>query len=322
MLMGRIAAICRSGRRGTKKQAVSSAELVENSGIAGDAHAGTGHRQVSLLAVSAIEHMRTQGLSDIHPGDFGENLIVFDIDLATLGLGSRLRIGNDAEIIITQRGKVCHSRCAIFNQTGDCIMPREGIFARVIRGGLVMVGDAIDIAQVVPPDMFQAVILTISDKGSRGERADTAGPAVAQLLQQHLRVHIYGREILPDDRQRIADRLRHYADGHSIDLVVTVGGTGFAPRDVTPEAVRDVAERLTPGLDEAMRATSLRQTPHAILSRAASGIRGQTLLLSLPGSERAAVENLQAILPALPHGLGKLRGDTADCGNPSSSKDP
>ena len=91
----------------------------------------------------------------------------------------------------------------------------------------MVVGDTIDIAQVVPPEIFQAVILTISDKGSRGERADTAGPAVAQLLQQSLSAHIYGHEILPDDRKRIADRLRHYADGHSIDLVITVGGTGF-----------------------------------------------------------------------------------------------
>jgi len=321
MLMGRVAAICRSDKRGTKKQAVSSAELVENFGIEGDAHAGTGHRQVSLLAASSIESMRTQGLSDIHPGDFGENIIISDFDLATLGLGSHLRVGKDAEIIITQRGKVCHTRCAIFTQTGDCIMPREGIFARILRGGRVVVGDAIDIAQVVPPEMFQAVILTISDKGSRGERADTAGPAVAQLLQQSLSAHIYGLEILPDDRKRIADRLRHYADGHSIDLVVAVGGTGFSPRDVTPEAIRDVAERLTPGLDEAMRTASIRHTPHAILSRAVSGICGQTLLLSLPGSERAAVENLQAILPALPHGLSKLRGDPEDCGSPPPSRD-
>jgi molybdopterin adenylyltransferase len=319
--MGRIVAICRSDKRGTKKQAVPGVVLVENFGIEGDAHAGTGHRQISLLAVSAIDRMRTQGLSEVHPGDFGENLLIADLDLANFGLGSRLRVGKDAEIGITQRGKICHRRCVIFNQTGDCIMPREGIFARVLRSGKVSVQDTIEVIEAVSPETVQAVVLTISDKGSRGYRLDTAGPAVAQLLRQELTAHIYACEILPDDRNRIADRLRHYADGHSIDLVVTVGGTGFAPRDVTPEAVRDVAERLTPGLDEAMRAASLRITPHAILSRAVSGIRGQTLFLSLPGSERAAVENLQAIFSALPHGLQKLRGDNSDCGSPRLPKE-
>ena len=109
-------------------------------------------------------------------------------------------------------------------------------------------------------------------------------------------------------------RLEHYCDGHSIDLVVTVGGTGFAPRDVTPEAVSGVAERLTPGLDEAMRLASLRKTPHAMLSRGVSAIRASTLIVSVPGSERSSTENLEAVLPALGHGLAKLRGDPSDCG--------
>ena len=122
----------------------------------------------------------------------------------------------------------------------------------------------------------------------------------------------------PNDQ--IAARLEHYCDGHSIDLVVTVGGTGFAPRDVTPEAVAAVIKRPTPGLDEAMRRASMEKTSHAMLSRAVSGIRGSTLILSLPGSERGAVENLDAVLPALGHGLAKLRGDPADCGRPAGKK--
>jgi len=166
------------------------------------------------------------------------------------------------------------------------------------------------------PCIPTVALLTASDRCSRQETEDTAGPAVAALLQQALGAHLYAAEILPDERQRLAERLRHYSDGHSIDLVVVVGGTGFAPRDVTPEAVRDVIERLTPGLDETMRQASLRQTPHAMLSRVVSGIRGSTLIVTLPGSERAAVENLDAVLPALGHGLRKLRGDPADCGRP------
>ena len=163
------------------------------------------------------------------------------------------------------------------------------------------------------------MVLTISDKGSRGERENTSGPAIAELLRHSLPAHIYAEEVLPDEREEIGDRCRHYSNGHNIDLVAAVGGTGFAPRDVTPEAIRDVAERLTPGLDETMRAASLKKTPYAMVSRATSGIRKKTLLLSLPGSKRAAVENLEAILPALPHGLAKLRGDTSDCAPVSPS---
>jgi len=127
-------------------------------------------------------------------------------------------------------------------------------------------------------------------------------------------LHVYKVEVVPDDADRIAERLKHYCNGHSIDLVLAAGGTGFAPRDVTPEATRQVVERLTPGLDEAMRAASMAKTPHAMLSRAVSGILGATLIVNLPGSVRGATENLDAILPALAHGLEKLRGDPSDCG--------
>ena len=144
--------------------------------------------------------------------------------------------------------------------------------------------------------------------------------ALAELLRRELGAHIYKSETLPDDQPAIEERLRHYADGHGIDLVLTVGGTGFAPRDVTPEATRAVVERLTPGLDEAMRAASLAKTPHAVLSRGVSGIRRQTLIVSLPGSERGAVGNLEAILSALPHGIEKLRGDPSDCGRPPEAR--
>jgi molybdenum cofactor synthesis domain-containing protein len=196
-------------------------------------------------------------------------------------------------------------------------MPRMGLFARVLAGGAVAVGDPVEIEETVLRSAFQAVVLTLSDRCAADLTQDTAGPAVSALLRESLPAHIYRTEILPDERAPLAERLRHYADGHGIDLIVAVGGTGLSPRDITPEAVRDVIERPTPGFDEAMRAASLAHTKLAMLSRACSGVRGQTLILSLPGSERAAVENLRAILPALPHGLRKLRGDPEDCGRPS-----
>jgi len=314
---GRLEAICTSQHKGTPKTAVPAAQLRRHHGIEGDAHAGPGHRQVSLLAHEHIEAFKLSGGLALRAGAFAENLVVSGLDLGSLGLGSRVRVGTHALLSITQLGKKCHQRCAIYDQTGDCIMPRVGLFARVLADGAVAVGDAATIEHVVERSLLQAVVLTLSDRCAAGTAQDTAGPAVAALLRASLPAHIYAAEILPDGRAGLAERLRHYADGHGIDVVVAVGGTGPAPRDQTPEAVRDVVERLTPGFDEAMRQASLAVTPLGMLSRACSGIRGSTLILSLPGSERAAVENLRAILPALPHGLAKLRGDPADCGQPA-----
>ncbi len=314
----RIEAICTSEKKGVQKTEVESAELKENFGISGDAHGGEWHRQVSLLAYEAIEHVRRTKLPDIDAGDFAENIIVSGLDLNALGLGSRLRLGADAELSITQIGKVCHTRCRIYTLTGDCIMPRLGLFARVLKGGTVRKGDPVEVLETVPRERIQAVVLTISDRCSRGEAVDTAGPAVSGLLESTIGAHVYKNETIPDEQDRIEQRLKHYCDGHSIDMVLTVGGTGFSPRDVTPEASRKVIERLTPGIDEAMRTASLAKTPHAVLSRGTSGIRGTTLIVNLPGSKKAALENMEVILPALPHGIKKLRGDPEDCGRPSA----
>lgn len=159
---------------------------------------------------------------------------------------------------------------------------------------------------------FRVAILTVSDKGAAGEREDLSGKAVEELvLQQGWRVE--AREIVPDEAVMIEERLRHFCDRLRVDLVLTTGGTGLSPRDVTPEATRRVVDREAPGFAEAMRAASLRITPHAMLSRAVSGIRGSTLIVNLPGSPRGARENLEIILPALPHGLEKLRGDPGEC---------
>ena len=312
--MPRIEAICVSEAKGQRKLPVESASFRSGHGIEGDAHAGPWHRQVSLLSAEDIAAARQGGLPDLKPGDFAENAILSGLDLNSFGLGTRIRLGRSAELSITQIGKVCHAPCQIYALTGDCIMPRRGLFARVVADGEVRVGDAAEVIRPVGRDVFQVVLLTISDRCSRGEARDTAGPAVSEAISRSLPVHLYRTEIIPDDQPVIVGRLKHYCDGHSIDMVVTIGGTGFSRRDVTPEASRAVIERFTPGLDEAMRAESMGKTPRGALSRAVSGIRGSTLIVNLPGSERSSVENIAAILPALEHGLGKLRGDPSDCG--------
>ena len=318
--MAKIEALCAGKEKGQPKRPLGVGCFRQNHGIVGDAHAGPWHRQVSLLAADDIDRVRAR-LPDVAPGDFAENVVISGLDFSRLGLGSRLRLGEEVMLRITQIGKACHTPCRIGRTVGECIMPRAGLFARVEEGGEVRPGCEVEVVKAIPPQRSQAVILTISDRCSRGEAKDTAGPAAAQLLTEQLDAFIYAIEIIPDEAEAIAGRLRHYCDGHSIDVVFTVGGTGFARRDVTPEATRSVVERLTPGVDETMRAASLAQTAHAMLSRGVSGIRGRTLIVNLPGSERAAVENLSAILPALAHGLAKLRGDTSDCATPLPTAD-
>lgn len=153
-------------------------------------------------------------------------------------------------------------------------------------------------------------ILTISDRSSRGERPDTSGPALVSLVDFQGWL-VCKQHILPDEEDLVRELLSDWADSGEIDVILTTGGTGFAPRDVTPEATRAVIERLTPGLDEAMRASSLKITPHAMLSRAISGIRKRTLIINLPGSPKGATENFQVVLPALEHAIHLLREEEA-----------
>ena len=160
--------------------------------------------------------------------------------------------------------------------------------------------------------MFRAVVLTVSDRSFRGERPDTAGPLVAGLLKE-AGYTVVSAAVVPDEQAVIEDFLRRVADEGLAELLVTTGGTGFSPRDVTPEATLAVCERLAPGIPEAMRYASLQITPRAMLSRAQAGIRKRTLIVNLPGSPKAARENLEAVLPSLFHGLEMLIGESADC---------
>ncbi len=155
--------------------------------------------------------------------------------------------------------------------------------------------------------MIRVGILTLSDRGAAGEYQDRSGPVIRDLVLERLGAEVAFYSILPDDFDRIRDLLLTWVDDHHLDLILTTGGTGFAPRDVTPEATRAVIQREAPGLVFAMLRDSLKVTPHAMLSRAAAGIRGRTLIVNLPGSPKAARENLESILPALPHALELLR---------------
>lgn len=159
---------------------------------------------------------------------------------------------------------------------------------------------------------MKVAILILSDKGARGEREDTSGPALEQWLARQ-GAKVMHLELIPDDQELIEIKLMGWADSGALDLLLTCGGTGVSPRDVTPDATLRVVERVIPGFGEEMRRKSLEKTPHALISRAVAGIRGTSLIVNLPGSPKGAIENLEAVWPAIPHAVAKIQGDKSDC---------
>ena len=308
--MGVVTAICISKQRGTRKEPVFAARFEPDHGVAGDAHAGNWHRQVSLLQQEKIDAFQEKGIT-VTPGAFGENLIVSGIDFRSLPVGTLLRCG-EVLLEMTQIGKECHTHCAIYHQTGDCIMPREGVFARVLQGGTIAVGDVMDIEQRQTPMPWQAAVITLSDQGAAGQRKDKSGPAIVERLEQN-GYDVIEQLLLPDDQARLERELIRLCDQRQPDLILTTGGTGFSQRDITPEATLAVAQRHVPGIAEAIRAASMQITKRAMLSRAVSVIRGKTLIINLPGSPKACMESMDVFLDTIPHGLGLLRGTVHDC---------
>lgn len=161
--------------------------------------------------------------------------------------------------------------------------------------------------------MITAGVITVSDKGSRGERDDISGREIIRVLQE-MSATVIEYEVIPDEKEIIKQKLTEYTDGKKLDLVITTGGTGVSPRDLTPDATLEIIEKEIPGMAEVMRRESVAKTPHAMISRAIVGIRGQSLIINLPGSPKGAVENLSFIIPALEHAIDKIKGDETDCG--------
>lgn len=308
--MGKVVAVCTSAAKGTQKKNVNSGYFAAEWGIQGDAHAGNWHRQVSLLSADKIEAFNARGAGVI-PGAFGENLVVEGFDFRALPVGTLLRCG-EVLLEMTQIGKECHSHCEIYKKMGDCIMPREGVFARVLEPGTITVGDEMTVVPRTEPRPWQAAVITLSDKGVRGEREDKSGPAIEARLKEN-GYEVVERLLLADDQAALKKALIRLADQRQLDLILTTGGTGFSPRDTTPEATLAVADRQAPGIAEAIRAASMAITPRAMLSRAVSVIRGKTLIINLPGSPKACMESMDVFLDTLPHGLGLLRSEVQDC---------
>jgi molybdenum cofactor synthesis domain-containing protein len=307
---GKIIAVCISEKKGTQKKEVPSIKLLPEWGIENDAHAGSWHRQVSFLSLEKIEAFRERG-AKVEYGAFGENIIAEGFDFRALPVGTRFRIG-DALLELTQIGKECHTHCAIYHQTGDCIMPREGVFAVVLEGGVVKAGDTIELIEADPDRALTAAWITLSDKGAAGEREDKSGPLIGELLGEAGYSVIEGL-LIPDEPEMLKRQLIRLADQRQVNVIFTTGGTGFSQRDRTPEATIEVCDRMAPGIAEAIRAYSMTRTPTAMLSRAAAGMRNQTLIINLPGSPKAVRECLEFLLHPLEHGIKIMLGRDGEC---------
>lgn len=309
--MGTLIGICISPERGTQKYEVREAEIREGWGIEGDAHGGNWHRQISMLSFEKIEAFRERG-AEVDFGAFGENLIVEGYDLKSLPVGTRFFIGQ-AELELTQIGKECHTHCQIYHRMGDCIMPREGVFTQVIRGGHIRVGDRVEMMPPKKNRPFTAAVITLSDQGAAGRREDRSGPKIAELAEA-AGYDVKERLLLPDGQEELKKQLIRLADQRQVNVIFTTGGTGFSDRDLTPEATMAVCDRMANGIAEGIRNYSMGITPRAMFSRAVSGIRKKTLIVNLPGSPKAVQEALEFLLPELGHGLGILRGSEGECG--------
>ncbi len=295
-----------SQKKGTVKTPVKTVEL-DHTGIVGDAHAGHWHRQVSLLGIESIEKFSREEGREIKYGEFAENITTGGAMLYEMKPFDRL-IGENIDLEITQIGKKCHgSNCSILRETGNCIMPKEGIFARVVKGGTLSVGETL----AYNPKIFHALVITLSDRAYRKEYEDQSGPVVSRLLGDfHTKE---GRQIetklavIPDEAGVLATLLTEACD-KEFDLVFTTGGTGIGPRDITPETVRAVIDKEIPGVMEMIRLKYGIEKPAALLSRSVAGIMGKTLVFTLPGSPGAVNEYCAEIFPLLHHAFLMMSG--------------
>ena len=300
--MGVIKAICISEEKGTLKKNIDECMLIENFGLENDAHAGS-ERQVSLLSYEIENAFFIKNELDLEAGVFGENLLVSGFDFKKKAVGTKLKCG-DVVLEITQIGKECHTGCNIREKTGDCIMPREGVFAKVVNGGKIKVGDEMSIVK----RPYTASVITASDRCYVGINEDVSGPLLTQMLKDS-GYEIISYDLLNDDEEMIYNRLVELADNERPDVIFTTGGTGFSVRDNVPEATLKAAHKNVPGISQATRAYSLNITDRAMLSRAESVIRNRTIIINLPGSPKAVKECLEYVVPSLAHGIDILRGE-------------
>jgi len=303
---GQVISVNISREKGTVKQPVGEI-LIDKNGIVDDAHAGWWHRQVSLLCQEDIELFAKTIGREIVPGEFAENIAIAGIDLNHAAVLDRFRI-NEVELEVTQIGKECHDdACAIYQQVGKCVMPKKGLFCRVIKPGKVKAGDSIEYFA----KQLRFLIITLSDRAFAGQYTDRSGPRAKQILQEYFankRWHCqFNSVLLADDLDKLHQELTK-AIKDEVDVIFTLGSTGIGQRDIAPETIVAVCDKTIPGVMENIRIKFGKDKPSALLSRSVAAIADKTQIYALPGSVRAVEEYLAEILKTLEHAVYIIHG--------------
>jgi len=295
-----------SEKKGVIKKPVD-AVVLNKTGIEGDAHSGSWHRQISLLGMESIEKFSVTAKRKIQYGEFAENLTTQGITLFETHPFDRF-INDQVELEITQIGKKCHGdSCAIFREVGNCVMPKEGIFARVVKGGIITPGDIL----TYKPKVFKAKVITLSDRASKGEYQDLSGPEITKALNSYFaslnwKINI-SNSIIPDDYDLLSSLLVNEKESGT-DVIITTGGTGIGPRDITPDVVKNFLDKEIPGIMEWIRFKHAEVKPNALLSRSVAGVMGKSLVYTLPGSVKAIQEYMLEITKTLKHLFFMMNG--------------
>jgi molybdopterin adenylyltransferase len=300
----KILSVNSSEKKGTIKEPVESIRLTLN-GIEGDAHAGSWHRQVSLLGKESFEKMQISLGRNIQFGEFAENITTLGFLLNKMKPLDQL-MSDKVILEVTQIGKKCHgSNCAIFKETGDCVMPTEGIFCRVIQEGKLQAGDSF----TYHPKVLNIAVITVSDRANRGEYEDKSGPVLKNNLQEYFsnngRQISIENKIVPDEGTLLKNTILESINANA-DIIITTGGTGIGPRDITPETIRPLLHKEILGIMEMIRVKYGMQFPNALISRGIAGTINKTLVYTLPGNPKACREYLDEILPTVEHSLRML----------------
>ena len=299
--MAKVLSVNISVKKGTVKKPAGEVQ-VDSKGIISDAHAGSWHRQVTLLSKERIDEFSKLIGRQLNFGEFAENITTEGIDLTQVTVLDRFKIGN-VDLEVTQIGKKCHGdACAIFREVGKCIMPHEGIFCRVISGGKIKEDDII----IYIPKSLRVAVVTVSDRASRGEYEDLSGPEIKKQIEKYFKDKpwklLFHNSIVSDDPENLMHELKLVAQ-NGFDIIFTTGGTGIGSRDNTPEVIRSLIDKEIPGIMEFIRIKYGAKIPNALISRSVAGTIGATLIYALPGSVKAVKEYIAEILPTLQHSV-------------------
>jgi molybdopterin adenylyltransferase len=293
-----------SEKKGTIKIPVEKI-LLTGIGVKGDAHSGNWHRQVSLLGKESFEKMEPSAGRNLHYGEFAENITTEGFPLFKMKPFDRL-ISGKILLEVTQIGKKCHgNNCAIFQETGNCVMPKEGIFCRVLSGGELQAGDILE----YHPKVIKVHVITLSDRASQGIYEDQSGPLLKKLSEEFFSGN--GRQveiqntIIPDSEKQLKGLLKQLIDQNT-DIIFTTGGTGIGPRDITPDVVKSILDKEIPGIMEMIRVKYGMEFPNALISRSIAGVAGKTLIYALPGNPKAVKEYADEIFKTVEHSFRML----------------